>query len=172
MPPDTLYFRTSLLDVGWDNEVSGGSHGVRKHRKRVRCRWVKNALARVQDADLVYLDPDNSIRSDDASERYCKDGPKHAYMSDLRTFWDAGKSLVVYHQFDKTKSHAAQHAAIVGKIRAALGGACVISLWFRACGTVRVFLVIPQPCRREQFQDRIKAMLDTPWGTEGLFKCK
>ena len=71
-----------------------------------------------------------------------------------------------------TKSHKAQHAAIVEKIRAALGGACVISLWFRACGTVRVFLVIPQPDQRELIKGRIDRMLATPWGTEGLFKCK
>ena len=93
-------------------------------------------------------------------------------MSDLRTFWDAGKSLVVYHQFGRNETHKAQLAAIIGRTQAALGGACVISLWFRACGTVRVFLVIPQPDQRELIKGRIDRMLATPWGTEGLFKCK
>ena len=36
LPADTLYFRPSLFDAGWDNKVSGGNQGVHKYREQVR----------------------------------------------------------------------------------------------------------------------------------------
>ncbi|MCY3690860.1 MAG: hypothetical protein OXI54_03840 [Chloroflexota bacterium] len=88
-------------------------------------------------------------------------------MDDLKAVWDAGKSLVVYHQLNMSGKAEAQIRNICAEIHKAL---CTepIPMWFHR-GTSRVFLVIPQECHRERITARLCWMLASPWGERGHF---
>ncbi len=65
-------------------------------REIVHERWFAGALDATHGADIVYLDPDTGLAPD--AQKFHQDGPKYAYMDDLRAFWERGQSLVIYQQ--------------------------------------------------------------------------
>ena len=69
---------------------------LRPARKETHRLWLVGALQATRHADIIYLDPDNGLAQDE-SKMYRKLGQKYAYTSDIREFWDCGKSVVIYH---------------------------------------------------------------------------
>ncbi|MCY3690859.1 MAG: hypothetical protein OXI54_03845 [Chloroflexota bacterium] len=52
LPADTIYFGLSLHNAGWNNNAV--------NNREVRARWWRSALDGMADADVVFLDPDNT----------------------------------------------------------------------------------------------------------------
>ena len=152
LPEGTRYFRDLLSFEG----VPSG-----KRRQQHRSDWLQRALHATEGADIVFLDPDNNIRLDERY-KYDENGPKYAYLDEIRAFWERGQSVVVYHQLNRNRTAEAQITEMSDCL-SGVSGVDPIPMWFRR-GTSRVFFVIPQDEHRDQIETRITEMLEGPWG--------
>lgn len=115
---------------------------LRPMRAELRRLWLTGARLATADANLVFLDPDNGLA--DHRKKLRRDGPKFTYLSDLREFWDCGKSLVVYHHLGMGAPADEQIDGVAARISDALAQHPeVVALRYHR-GTARVFFVIAQ----------------------------
>ena len=135
---------------------------LRPTREQIRGLWLAGARQAMADADVVYFDPDNGISGPERMLR--KEGPKFTYLSDLREFWDCGKSLIVYHHIGRKPVDEA-----IGEMADTLErefGQPPISLKF-CRDTCRAFFLLPNPAQQDHqriFRERADAMLAGPLG--------
>ena len=162
LPEDTAY-HTALCQY-WPGLPKPLREAVREH-------WLKNALSATKGAELVLLDPDNGIA--DEAKKYLAAGPRYTYPSDIRRFWDSGKSLVIYHHLGRSGGEADDQIRTFAEIVRDTVGVEPIPLRFHR-GTARVFLVVPQPYRRDLIESRITRFLEAGWKEHGHFSrvCK
>ena len=66
-----------------------------------RHKWLNAGLRRVEDAEIVFFDPDNGLEIPSRSSKSLM-GPKYVYYDDLQSCWERGQSLVVYHHVGRT----------------------------------------------------------------------
>ncbi len=150
LPPDTLYYDAMFPFV---------PDLPRATKEIIREHWFRQALRATEGAAIVCVDPDNGLAKPDMMHQ--RRGPKYTYISDLRTFWDRGQSLVVYQHRDRTPA-SEQIAEKVAMLRDGLPEAEPIPLQF-STGSARIFFVLPQPEHRERIEERIARMLAGPW---------
>ncbi len=151
LPAGTQYFRDLL---SFDGVPAG------KQRRQHRSDWLRDALSATEGADIVFLDPDNNIRLDE-NGKFGKDGPKYAYLDEIKAFWERGQTVVVYHHTNFNGTVDSQIRETAERLRLELG-AEPISLRWRSFQT-RAFFVIPQERHRERIEARIREMLTGPW---------
>ena len=152
LPAGTKYFRDTLDYTG----IKPGDP-----RKQFRADWLQRALQATEGADIAFLDPDNNVAHLDP-KKYQIEGPKYAYLDEVKAFWDRGQSVVVYHQLNRIGTAEAQISQMYDCLFG-MSGVKPIPMWFRR-GTSRTFFVVPQPEHRERIEERIKRMLAGPWG--------
>lgn len=71
-------------------------------RPEVRKSWCDKALKQVEEADLVFLDPDNGLSLNEKM-KYRKTGPKYVFLDEIRQFLSRRQSLIVYCHQDRRK---------------------------------------------------------------------
>ncbi len=71
-------------------------------RPEARTTWCQNSLKKVDQAQLVFLDPDNGLALNER-KKYRKTGPKYVFLDELRQYLSQGKSLIVYCHQDRRK---------------------------------------------------------------------
>lgn len=152
LPEGTRYFRNLL---SFDGIPAG------KQRRQHRSDWLRRALRATEGADIVFLDPDNNIRPDE-KDKFGKDGPKYAYLDEIKAFWERGQTVVVYHHTNFNGTVDSQIREAAERLRNELG-AEPVSLRWRGFQT-RAFFVVPQKRHRERIEVRIREMLTGPWG--------
>ena len=118
LPDGTLYYHAQLYYV---------PDLPRKMKEATREHWFCKALEATNCADLVFVDPDNGIA--DSAQMYRQDGPKYAYIEDLRKIRERDQNLVVYQH----KARKPSYDEIADKIQLFRDGFSVepIPLWFR-----------------------------------------
>ena len=159
LPDDTSYYAAPL-------------HFVSKMPGRLKCatrqHWLEGALRATKDADLVCVDPDNGIASDDKMHHF--DGPKFVYVGDLQAFWERGQSLVIYHHTARNGDAEEQIRKVAAKIKNGIPDAEPIPLWFHR-GAARIFFVVSQPDDKgELIKERVSRFLKTSWVKNGHFE--
>lgn len=131
-----------------------------KLRREMRAHWFRQALLRVNLADIVCCDPDNGIGRQELMHR--DTGTKYTFMSDLQALWNRGQSLVVYHHLGRS-DHDTQALEKAGELSESLeGNPGVVPLIFSK-GSPRVFLVAIRPEHADPISERIDRFLDGPW---------
>lgn len=151
LAPSTTYHDEPL---SWDG-LAPFQVNERLHH---RAEWLRRGIERTREADLVFLDPDNGVRSlAHKLPRTRKTSVKHVYLDEIRPFLDRGQSVVVYHhagrtgsvehQVEKLKSLAARELGIppVAVVRASRG-------------TVRLFVVLAHPDHESVLRERAAAL--------------
>ncbi len=152
LPPDTLYYGRMLCTPDAPPDV----------RQAVHHHWFGNAARAVRAAELVYVDPDNGIARND-NQRFRQQGPKYVYLDHLRTLWDRGQSLVIYHHIGRNAAAAEQVQEYTDFLVEGLGlERPPKRLLFRR-GTARCFFVVIQERHRDAIIPRIRQLLQTPW---------
>lgn len=88
---------------------------VLSNRAPERVAYMAACAASFSDVDLVFFDPDNGIevRSIPVGRR---NSSKYVYLDELRTFYEAGKSILVYQHFPRIE-RAAFVAGCVNRMR-------------------------------------------------------
>ena len=152
LPPDTLFYECPLSYV---------RHMQRPERQSLRRCWLQNALESTEEADLVFLDPDNGIAGKVLPWR--KKGPKYVFMDDLESFYSRGQSLVIYHHLGRHKPAVEQIGILSNALKSKLDLThAPYALRYRR-GTSRVYFIISQEKHRDGLKNRIESFLQTPW---------
>ena len=154
LPEDTTYYEKSLQ---YTRSAS------RSSRIAVRQNWLDGALEATQEADLVFVDPDNGITEN--VDPFRKNGPKYVYLDDLRLFKDRDQSLVVYHHLGRRGTAVEQIMRVANTLQAKLNlPQHPLSLRFRR-GSARAYFVVSQPQHDATLQHRITDLLHTGWAS-------
>ncbi|VVB87071.1 Uncharacterised protein [uncultured archaeon] len=62
--------------------------------------WFENSLKILENADIIFLDPDNGIRTNKV-ERKPKAAAKYVFIDEIEKYYEFGKSLIIYNHFDR-----------------------------------------------------------------------
>lgn len=122
--------------------------------------WFGNAKSAVRGCDIVFLDPDNGLETEN------EHGRKHALYSEAAALWNASHSLVIYQHIPRTGTSQAVKATC-NNLRAELEKAQPVPLVYHR-GSSRAFIVIPNPASPRVcglLRERIDAFLNSAWGT-------
>ena len=133
--------------------------------------WLKGALHCTAKAQLVLLDPDNGIAGPGSGNKqtlkpWHKNGPKYTFVSDIQSFLDAGKNLVIYHHLGRHKGKKSQIKDLAKNLQSTLGkkpelSLLLRSLWFHP---ERAFFIIAQKDHQTLLRGRSDSFLKGDWG--------
>lgn len=159
LPERTAFFEKPLTFEQNEPRTERGSR---------RRRWLDEGLRAVEDADLVFADPDNGLpiqsvgSLDDA-------GPKYAYYDDLIPSWERGQSLVVYQHATRQGTMGQQIASRTTELREHFVGAPdPIVLRCRRI-SARAYFILPAPKHADRLNARAQDVLGSEWGLRGHF---
>jgi hypothetical protein len=145
---------------------AGLASGDRAARVDRRARWLADALAATQGADVVFVDPDNGLRRDDhATGAYRNRAEKHAYLSEIGSLLARGQSVVAYHHADRSAPVEVQAQRRMDEIADQLGATPLGAVRARR-GSTRLFLVIPDAAHRPALSARLAALDESSWARE------
>ena len=139
-------------------EPEPGSSLSVPERRAARERWHRRALEACAGAELVFMDPDNGLRSGGASAR--KDAPKFVYASEACDYYDREQDVVYYcHKGRRTEAQwkRAKHTMLDCRSEATLMGVT----YHR--GTQRSYIFMVHPEREEMYRKLLKGFLETAW---------
>jgi hypothetical protein len=118
-----------------------------------RRRWHRSALAALDAVDVVFLDPDNGIRT----LRQGSKQAKFAFMDELTDYAARQQSLVVYHHADRSSGGVAvQVPRRLTEISQACGVEPLGAVIARR-GSTRYFFVLPTPLHRARLAEAVKS---------------
>ena len=138
LPVGSLTFSQRLVDAMGD---SG------------RRAWHRKALATLASADVIFVDPDNGIRS----ERRGSKPAKFVFLDELSDYSARGQSLVVYHHADRSAGGvAAQVPRRLAELAMGTGVAPIGAVVARR-GSTRYFFVLPAQAHRELLEGAVAA---------------
>ncbi len=159
LPQDTLYFD----DVLSFSDLAPTDRAARIVRRE---RWFHEAMVAVESCSLVFVDPDDGLRGDDhtaPSHRNLEE--KHVFLTEVGRLLERGQSVMLYDHADPSEPTASQAASRMADIHEVLGVEPLAAV--RAPrGTNRMFLVIPHPRHRSDFEHRLGALQLSRWGDE------
>ena len=133
--------------------------------------WLKGALHRTAKAQLVLLDPDTGIAGPDSGNQekikpWWKKGPEYTFISDIQSFLDAGKSLVIYHHLGRHKKKKSQIKDLAKNLQSTLDKKPEMSLllWSLWLHPERAFFIIAQKDQQTLLRGRLDNFLKSDWG--------
>lgn len=131
----------------------------------VRTKWFKSALEATEEAEVVFVDPDNGI----ATENTPVGSPKHVLPYELVRFYERGKSLVIYHHLARTNAQTLIKS--LGKqLQELLDLPCLPwALWYHR-GTARAYFIVPRDEHKTELEKRLQGFYDSPWVKQGHFE--
>lgn len=152
LPSNTIYVDAALP----------GENAARSEIPLLRREWLLDALARTQEADIAFFDPDNGIETRSVPMNSRKGG-KYVFWGELEPFWKRGQSLVIYHHLNRTAPIEAQTKALREKFRRHFPDAGLVApLLFRR-GSCRHFWLIGQGRHSGDLQSGIEVLLASDW---------
>jgi hypothetical protein len=153
LPASTRFYSVPL------RRATRGDGGGRASARPYRQTWLRRAVHATRDCDAVFLDPDNGIAfgARPAAEKY-------AYVDELTPFVAGGQSLIVYHHADRSATVEQQATRLLQRVSDAVAVDPLGAVVARR-GTVRLFILVPQPSHRDSFAAALRRMEGAPWGT-------
>ena len=159
LPENTLYYEPSL---------SFPRQMPRSEREVKRANWFDGALDATADADVIFVDPDNSL-SDPANgisasiDPLRKTGPKYVFITDLRAIYQRGQSLIIYHHMNRRGTALEQTFRVAEGLKASLNlSDPPRSLLYRR-GSSRAYFIVPQERHRPTLESGVSDLLRSPW---------
>jgi hypothetical protein len=128
-------------------------------RLRQRGAWLEGALAAMTRCDLVFVDPDSGL-APPGVRGHTDAGPRYAFLDELRSFVDVGKTVVVIQFFRRDVPRAEQIRQRVHEIRAAIPGeAPPLALWWRQRVSLAFLVVHATPEQAVILRGRAQRLL-------------
>ena len=158
---DTLYYEASL---------SFPRQMPRSDRKAARASWFEGALGATSDADVIFVDPDNSL-SDPANgisasiDPLRKTGPKYVFIADLLAFYKRGQSLIIYHHLNRRGTALEQTFRVAESLKASLDLADLPQSLLYRRGSSRAYFIVSQERHRLILERRVSNLLASPWNS-------
>ena len=135
-----------------------------------RTDWLQNAIQKVGDANLVFVNPDTGIASD--QEKNPK--PTHLRIDELSYFFEEHKSLVIYQQIGQglERGQTAENfiEQTAGRLKHQLPSASKFWAfrWRRFSGRV-YFIVARTEEHKDTIEKQLEAFRNSPWMTKEHF---
>jgi len=129
-------------------------------RSSFREKWHSDALARLADADIVFLDPDNGLMVKSAERTYRAN--KYVELAEIADYCRRGASVIWYqHKARYRNSHYQdQFREILGlKEFCSMSG---IGLMFTRVSQ-RYYFILMQPEHRDIIRRQVDCYLESPW---------
>jgi len=146
------------------NDLPYRSRSTLQERLLIRENWWEKANKTVFSCDLVFLDPDNGIASDNLKTS-AKKAPKFIFVSDIEPYVERGQTIIIYHHIGRHKGLTAEKQAWI--LREKLiehfdNRQKVWPLLYRR-GTCRIFFIIPSESHEKILSQRLEAFLKSGW---------
>ena len=155
--PPTVFVYDTVEPGNWQ-----GKPITKSRRIEYRGNWHREALARTEDCDIVFMDPDNGLEVKSVPFGSPKSG-KYAYWGELREFFYREQSLVIYHHTNRRSSVAQQVRALARLFREELGEATTLIPLIYHRGSCRIFWLVLFEPMRNLVRERLDAFLATGW---------
>lgn len=158
LPSNTIYFDDPLAFEGLPKTDQKTSDMRAAHREK----WISSAVAAVEGAELVFLDPDNGLEVKSVKQLSRK-GPKYVYWDDVKKFSNKAQTLVIYHHLNRTMTSFKQVDLKVKEFNRRLPQeSSIIPVLFKR-GSHRVFFVLPSPGHEALIINRLEGMAASSW---------
>jgi hypothetical protein len=136
--------------------------GTVQHRQKARQKWFEIVAQKVQEADLLFVDPDNGLEPEGFTHGSSKAG-KSVTLAEVRALARPGRCLIVYHHHTRRAGgHHAEMDYWAGRLRT-IGFERVDALRAKPYSP-RVFFLLDAPDdfrqRAEMVAERWNGMID------------
>lgn len=153
--PGAKYFTIPLLT---SDDLSSAER--RQHRKE----WHKNSLSFCAGSDLVFLDPDNGMRSE--RRPYSSENDKYVFLEEVADYYAAGQNVMYYcHKGRRTTTQWNQYK---GLLRTQIPTVDLMCLTFHR-GTQRSYIFAIQDDSTEVIKQLLNEFLASEWGDKNMF---
>lgn len=127
-------------------------------RKANRRRWFEASVPALQDAELIFADPDNGISYRMTAGR--KNNEKYILPCEAEAYYRSGKDVVFY--CHKGRRSEAAWRKVRTDLQERLGGAQILTLTYHK-GTQRSFIFALHPSSRGKYDQWIPSFLSLGW---------
>jgi hypothetical protein len=129
-------------------------------RRAAREAWFADSLAALEDANVIFLDPDNGIQPDPLQKSNKKAG-KYFFRDECREYFAQGMSLILYHH--RNRKPKKRYDADIRRLHRAIdGSATMFILRFRRY-SVRDYIISAQPEHAELFGRVVRELTAPPY---------
>ncbi len=129
-----------------------------KDKRSARELWHRQALEACAGKELVFLDPDNGMRTGGPAAR--KDAPKFVYASEAAAYYERGQDVIYYcHRGRRTD---AQWAKAKQMMREYCPGAALTGVTYHR-GTQRSYIFVLHPEKEARYRGLVNEFLQTEW---------
>ena len=125
--------------------------------------WLKNALKRLEDCDVVFLDPDKGLHSAHSLSTSTNVSTEHAYLDEVIKAEKNAKVVVLYHSFGREGSHCEQINEKIKLLQSKLQDVQGVFAVRWNTSRPRAFLIICKDSHCPLVQERLQNMV-TDWG--------
>ena len=127
-------------------------------RKAHRDEWHRKALITCEEADLVFLDPDNGLME---KPKFTKTAEKYIFPCEVAAYYKRGQNVVYYCHKGRRKPELWEAYKL--HMKNCLPDAILMGLTFHR-GMQRSYIFIYHPEKAEQYRSLLGAFLKTEWG--------
>lgn len=152
MIPGAIYFDTIVQPKLPDAALSVAD------KRLAREQWHRQALAGCCGAELVFMDPDNGLRSGSPTAR--KDAQKFVYASEAYDYYKNGQDVVYY--CHKGRRTVAQWEKAKHIMREYCPDAVMLGVTYHR-GTQRSYIFVLHPEKEQLYRGLLKDFLETEW---------
>jgi len=128
----------------------------------LRTEWLKGALRRTVQADVVFVDPDNGVECQSVS-RTSRKGTKYVSWDEVNAFAARNQTVVVYHHLHRLWPSSKQLELLRQQFTERMPHGFAVSDVTFTRGTRRAYFVAAAPHHQELVTHRLSAMLATQW---------
>ena len=150
--PDADFYSEILKS----STLEAGARGVNRRL------WFNNSKLLLEDADLIFADPDNGISYRKTAK--IKDSEKYILPEDVCDYYDSGRNVVFYCHKGRRKQEDWEQAKI--EIRNYIRDAQILAVTCHR-GTQRSYIFVVHPDSYRKYEQVLKAFLDSGW--KGMF---
>lgn len=131
-----------------------------KHSMRERSRqiWFRESILLLEDAELIFADPDNGISF--SKNPKTKGSEKYILPEEIREYYDAGKNVVFY--CHKGRRRTEEWENIKEEIRRYVRDAQILAVTCHK-GTQRSYIFVLHPDCYLRYAELLEAFLKTEW---------
>ncbi len=152
LPISTVFYDNTL-------DLTGESDPMK--RRIIRRSWHKAALNRLQECEIIFLDPDNGLQVKSVSLTGQK-GIKYIGLDELKDYYKHGKSIIFYNHRERKQEEEYLDKFRKLKDDPAFNGSEWAGLKFIR-GTTRDYIFILQPKHFATIMMQFDALLKTAW---------
>ena len=150
-----------ILQAVFYDEILDFTGKKKAERILIREEWHKQALDRLSDLDIVFVDPDNGFVVPSVEGRPKEN--KYVKPDELLAYYHKGTTVIFYQHKARKRDefYVGQHRKLIKSL--GFAGSSGLGLKFKTTSQ-RYYFFILQPQHREIIEKAVKEMISSAWG--------